>query len=238
MTVNPIERNDVDLSRLLSWRRKFTIMDTKNEPFDVFIRLVGDAEVNQSRVYAIRQSNEYRRKLRDSNSDEHITYIPEMSELTKEQLIESVLSYSMREFTEQARDDAKLPEPKELSGSATLEDQEKYQAEVDSYPARQQEHLKTYVEKLIDKKRKELGKLSEEKIYSSLVSLLIDHLCENRMLEAFRDMTTYLGTYSDPDYKVKLFESISDFIDLPSEIKRQLIDKYNILELGLDELKN
>lgn len=60
------ERNDVDIFRLFHWGKEVTIFDKYgNELTNVYMRLVGDAELNLARVFAIRRSAELRKSFED-----------------------------------------------------------------------------------------------------------------------------------------------------------------------------
>ena len=49
------ERNEIDIKPLFHWFGEQEIVDTQGNTFRVFIRLVGDAEINRSRVFALRK---------------------------------------------------------------------------------------------------------------------------------------------------------------------------------------
>ena len=73
-----LEKSDINISTLFNWGKKFSLVDKNNtEIYEVYIRLVGDAEYGRSRVYALRKSSELRKKLNNLESDERIAFIPE-----------------------------------------------------------------------------------------------------------------------------------------------------------------
>ena len=237
--VNPIERNDVDVAKLFRWKKEVTILDEDEEPIlTAYIRLVGDADLNRARVFAIRSSKDYRRILKDLDSDERIALIPEKDELTKDATIDSIVIYSMRDFALDANDQVKIKEPKELTSIATLEDQEEFQEDVDQYPENKKEAIEKYVEQKIEDKRKELSKREFDDMYPELVTKIIDQYCENKMFESFREYSVYLGAYTDKKYTTKFFKNFEEFANLPTIIKDQFELAYSNLELGIDELKN
>jgi hypothetical protein len=57
------------------------------------------------------------------------------------------------------------------------------------------------------------------------------------MNKAFLDMSVYLGTYRDANHKSHLFSSFEDFEDAAPELKDQLREGYQEVELGMSELK-
>ena len=238
MVETTIERNDIDLNRLLSWRKEFTILDDKSEAYKVYIRLVGDAEINRARVFALRKSAELRKKFRDETSDEHLAFIPDRDAVDKEHLVESLILYEVRGVTMEAYKKIEVVHPKEPTSDSSLEEQEKYQAEVDAYPSKVQDAVKAYVEKELDKKRKAFNKRSEEDLYNELKQAIIEQQCETEMYGKFKEICVYFGVYKDADYKERLFSSFEEFENLPSDTKTKFMTFYNSLEIGTDDLKN
>jgi hypothetical protein len=237
--MNSAERSDVDISKLLTWRKEFDLLDDNSDVITkVYIRLVGDAELNRARVYAIRKSAEMRKKLKDHSSDEYFAYVPDIETVDVEEIIETTILYSIQDFTSEASKKLDIKEPKELHSEATLEEQEKYQKEVDEYPDKREKEIREFIDKQIENKRKELSKKSKEELYKNVIQLIIEYYCRTAMIDSFRLMCTYFGTYSDSNYKIRFFESVDELDNAPSHIKTQVKDFYSSLDLGLDDLKN
>jgi len=233
-----IEKNDVDVSKLFKWSKEYSIVDTQgNDLLKVFIRLVGDAEVNRARTFALRKSAEFRRKLHEQDSDERLAFIPELDLLDDAVLIESVLLEWAREFSQDAIRNLEMTLPVEPHSEATLEEQEKYQKEVDSWPARREALIRKYMEDRLESKRNELKELDVNLIYSEYIKLLINRLCENEMVLAYRKMCTYFGCYKNNKFKERVFESFEEFDNSSTEIKNQLMDSYLSLEIDGEDLK-
>ena len=57
------------------------------------------------------------------------------------------------------------------------------------------------------------------------------------MLNNFRDICCYYGTYKDENYSERYFNSTEDFQNLPSSIKADFINAYVGLEITSEELK-
>ena len=233
-----VERNDVDISKLFRWGNKFNIIGRNGEVVtEVYIRLVGDAELNRSRVMAIRGSAELRKKLKEKDTDERLAFIPEFADIGREMAEQTLLLLYTRIFGQQATREVDLPYPVEPKSDASLEDQEKYQAEVDSFPERREQKVKEFIIKKLLEKEDELKTKSDEFIAREYERILINDLCEQEMIRLFRDHNIYLGSYSDQNFKQKLFGSFDEFVNLPTEIKQQFIDYYQSLEISVDFLK-
>jgi hypothetical protein len=231
-----IDRNDVDISKLFSWRKE-VVLNTQDGDMTVYMRLVGDSELNRARVFGLRKSAELRRKLRDETSDERIAYIPEFDVVAKEELVNGMLLLKTREFSSDAIKDLKFNLPAEPNADATLEEQEKYQAEVDSWPQMREDAFREYVTEKLDREEKRLNKLSKEDIYKEFLLLTSNQLCEAEMVQKFREICAYFGSFKDKKYTKRLVDTFEEFENFPSDIKARLIDEYITLEIDGEVLK-
>lgn len=233
-----IDKNDVDISTLFKWSTKHTIVSSAGDEIqEVFLRLVGDAEMNRSRVFGLRRSSELRKKLHDPSSDESLAYLPDEEFIEKPVLIETVLLFWTREYAQDALRDIKFNLPAEPTSRATLEEQEEYQEIVDEWPKTREEKIKEYIEKKLETKRKELDILSKEAIYKEYRKLLINKLCEDEMVTSYRSMCTYLSIYKDENFTERLFDTFEEFDNLKPEVKNQLLGAYLSLEIEGEDLK-
>jgi len=231
-----IDKNDVDISKLFSWNKKYTIEVNKDE-YNIYIRLVGDAELNRARVYALRKSAEMRKKLKDENSDERLAYLPSIENLDKDAIINGLTLMNTKKFTAEAMREIKFNLPKEPNSESPLEEKEKYQEEIDSFPKVRDLEIKNYVKERLEEKIKELKAKSKEVLFDEYLKGLVEQVCESEMLTAFREMCTFFGSYKDKEFKHRLLDNFEDFQNLPAEIKSQLIDNYISLEIDFDTLK-
>lgn len=233
-----IEKNDVDISKLFNWGSDFSLFDSMgSELTKVWMRLVGDAELNRARVFALRESAKLRKALKNEDSDERWAYIADIEILEFENLVETVLIYMTRDTTISAMKEIKVPLPKEPESDASLEAQEEYQNKVDAYPAERSKLIREYVETALGKERQRLLTMSKEAVYKEFVSLAINTICEEEMIKRFREMCVFFGTFKDSEYKNKFFNDFYDFDNLPTEIKTQLIEYYSALEINGEDLK-
>jgi len=233
-----IDKNDVDISKLFNWGKEYTVVDINgDELLKVFIRLVGDAEFNRARVFGLRKSAELRKELRKKDSEFRIAFIPEMGELEDKNIIEAIVLNSISELTATAVRNLDLRYPKEVDSDASLEDQENYQLEVDNYPEQREKLIREAIDKEADKLRSELAKLSPENLYNRFEETIINEACEAEMISKYRQMCVYFGTYFDDSFKERVFKNFDEFDNLRKEIKFQLMEAYNELEINGDELK-
>lgn len=233
-----VERNDVDINKLFGWTGVFEIINNKDEVEGlVYMRLLGDADVNRARVFAVRKSAEFRKKLRDPESDEYITTIKDYDIITKAELINYNVMFSIRDIRNQAMKEVNVKKPKEPKSDASLEEIEKFQAEVDAFPDKVKESLDSYMEKKLEKLRETLSKKDKKTLYEDYKVLIANELCEMVASRAFKDMEIYLGCYTDDTYETKFFKSFEQFDNLDTSVKESFRAAYNRLSFSMDELK-
>jgi hypothetical protein len=237
--MSSVEKNDVDISRLFYWGSGFDITGKNGEKlFKAYIRLVGDAELSRARVFALRCSAKMRNDLKNKDNDFRMAFIPESYEdYTTDNMVELIASINMQEITRQAISVVSIPVPVEPDSDASLEVQEAYQQEIDDYPMKRAEILKTYISKELDSFKKELKKKPRKELEKMYENSLINSYCENEMLGKFKEMCCYFGCFKDKDFKKPLFKSYEEYSNILSEIKEQLLDNYSSLELSNDDLK-
>lgn len=236
--MNSIDKNDVDISKLFNWGKKVSLFDLDGvHVADVFLRLVGDAELNRSRVAALRASALMRKKLNTVDSDERLAFIPEYSLIDDDNLIEAILSTQVRPMSLDILRNMNFNLPVEPKSNASLEEMEKYQETVDNWPDKRTKELTTEITKRLAQERKRLAKIARPDLEKFFEKLLIDELCEDEMNKVFQEHCVYFGTYSDNNFKNRLFDSYEEFSNLISEIKEQLVKAYQTLDVSLDNLK-
>jgi len=232
------EKNDVDISKLFTWGKEDVIKDNDGEEvIKFYIRLIGDADMNQARVHALRKSSELRRKLKDNTSDERLAYIPEMEVLEKKNLVTALLMLKAKEIGEEVGKQINVPFPKEPDSEATLEEQEAYQKAVDEYPDKRDDMIRDKVKERLEAEEKSLEKWDLQKLYDEYVAYIVNDLCEKAMYDDFKSSCVYYGTYKDSTCKERVFSSSLEVSALPTEIRQQFIDSYATLELNSDYLK-
>lgn len=231
-----VEKNDVDITPLFNWSKQFEVVLEDNK-IPVYMRVVGDSDLNKAKVASLRRSADMRRKLRDDNSDERMAYIRDIEDLDEERLISTITVFSMRDLAEKTRQEVKVPAPKAPRSDAKTEAHEKYQAELDDYPNKVQAKVKKVLEDKVEKLRETLKEESKESLYKKYVTIMTDELCEQELLTAFKEWTAYLSAYKDEDLTERLFSSFDEFSNLPSDLKSQFIRWYSLIEMSNDELK-
>jgi len=242
-----IDKNDVNISRLFNWGREIILVDQygskitteDGEPLKLYIRIVGDSELNRARVAALRASAELRKKLHEEDSDERVALVPDAQFIEDENLVEAILGNEIRSIAaDVVRSlESKLVLPVEPKSDAPLEDLEKHQEEIDAWPEKRTQQISEELARRLGKERERISKLSRQKQEQLFEKVLINSYCEDEMQKVFNEWCVYFGTYADPDYKDRAFEDFGQCQNLPKDIKEQLFEAYNSLDLSLDFLK-
>lgn len=236
--VIPVEREDVDVKRLFYWNRKFEVVDKNGNVVDtLYIRVAGDADVSRARVAALRASSKLRKSLQDVNSEERLINIPGKDDLAREMMVEAIALLSLRDFRKDADKEVKLKIPVEPPADAPLEEHERYRAEVDEFQQKHTEAVKEYIEKRVTGLKSELDSKTDDELYKIYERLLINGLCEDTLYKTYVEWLVFYSVYKDPDFKQRYFSSFDEFDNLPSNLKQDIIDAYNELELSADDLK-
>jgi hypothetical protein len=233
-----IEKNDVDITKLFLWEGEVSITDQHNkEVGKAYQRLIGDKDLNQARIYGIRQSAELRERLQDKKTEEYKAFIKGMKISDRERLTAGIKLLQLTELSGDARTNVLIKLPVEPASDAPLEEHEKHQQEIDEFPDKFGDLVEEELEKLVKAEEKRLTKLSDKELLEEYTEMTINFLCQEEMSKSYIDMSVYLGTYKDSTYKKKLFKTFSSYENSAAELKNQLRDGYKTLELGISELK-
>jgi|SRR3990172_5826551 len=240
MSLMSVDKNDVNISALFGFQHTFEIeVPGRNIKMTFYQRLVSDQFINIARATALRESNKLRTNLRDLNWESREDYIPPLRDEPKDKVVEVIAGFSSRELARQAvqrvQDELKIPN--EPDGEADLADREAYQVEVDEYENKYAELIQKYVKELIEARREELNKLTQEELVDAYERVLLAEHCEQRYARVFKETTTYYGTYLDEEYTERVAGTLKDFMELPSSFKDLLMTKYSELEIDVPTLK-
>lgn len=233
-----IEKNDVDITKLFLWEGEVSILDQHaTEVGQVYIRLIGDKDLNRARVHGLRQSANLREKLHDKKSEEYEAFVKGIETSDKDRLIAGIKLLGITELSQEARKNVILKLPAEPGSEASLEEHEKYQETIDEFPDDFGNLVEEELKKLVKVEEKRLSKLSKDELYKEYYDEVVNFLCQEEMGKTFLDMSVYLGTYKDKKYRKKLFKSFDAYENSAGELKDQLRDGYKEIELGITELK-
>ena len=233
-----LEKNDIDISKLFNWGKEVQLKDVDgNSIFTLYMRVIGDADLNRARVFALRQSAKMRKELHTEDSDLRLAMIPQYEIVESDNLIEYIISAQVTDLASKIVRDLNIPSPVEPDELAPLEAHEKYQLDIDAWPKKREELLNEKITGELDKERERLKGLSRGKLEKSYENYLIDSLCEQEMYKTFSEMRVFYSTYLDEKFEARAFKSFEEVNNLPTELKQQLIVAYLSLDIKIEDLK-
>lgn len=234
-----IDKNDVDISRLFRWSKEIPLSDPfTGTAMSVFIRLVGDADMNRAKAYGYRKSADLRKRLKTPDSDERVIFLTELDSFTEEEALrQAVMLLELPEYYQEALKVVDVKEPKEPKAEASLEEQENYQLAVDEYPNKYSKEVERLMIEAREDRREELLKLSKDALYTLYENTVINRLCEEELKEEYYKMCVFLGAFLDEDFKKRAFTDFNEFENIHPQLKVILKQEYQNLELGTDLLK-
>ena len=231
-----IDKNDVDISRLFQWKKKVDI-EFKGKTLHAYLRIIGDAETNRARVFALRKSAEMRKLLRDVDSDERMAFLPESGVVKKDELIQGLLVLYTKDAGDEAVKSLKYNLPVEPKADADLEEHEDYQKKIDDFPKWREDAIKEFIVDRVKQYEEQLLEKSYDEIYEEYIHSLIEQICELEMLTKYREMCVFYATYKDKELTKRVFTEFDTLENLPKNVKEQLIEEYNSLEISGEDLK-
>jgi len=233
-----IEKNDVDLSKLFLWNKEVEIKDEAgNVVKTVWMRLVGDADLNRARVISLRESAKARESLKTETSDEYMAYIAPLKFSSKENITAGIKLLNMGNYMDEARANVITKFPVEPASDASLEEQEKYQKIIDDFPIKWEKDLDKELKKIDKRESSRLDVMDEDALKKEYVDGLINYICQTSMNDTFHSYCTYFGTYEDAKFRRKAFRSYDDYSNISPRVKQMLEDAYRDLEIPIPQLK-
>lgn len=237
MAITP-EKNDIDISRLFVWGKKVELIDSDGDVIiELYMRVISDEDLNRARVFALRKASELRKKLKLPDSDERLAYILEKEDFDAESIIETILVTELPDLASKIFTTINIPFPREPRSDSSQEIIEKYQEELDTYEDRRTIAIRGELDKITKQRREEYLGMGMDKLYKMYESSIINDLCQKEMLNQFKNYTVFCACFTDEEFKNKLFQEVSNISKLPSELRDQLINTYDRLDISTEDLK-
>lgn len=236
---------------LLRWRGSVELKDQYDKPIldngkpvTVYLRVVGDQDLQNAYKVARIHSAEKRKQLRDSTSLEFKDQVEPIREASKEECIELIVTAREQNFGAEAYANTVRPEAVKLEevavdpDSPTLEEQEKLDAENAAVDAEFQAALAEYITSKKSQLADELALVELDELRKTAELEVSNITSLGLFLQAVQDYKMVYACYNDKAYKERSFDSIDEYRETLDIIKDQLLRKYAQLELGTDDIKN
>lgn len=228
-----------DIKRLFLYEHEWEIKKGSEVVGKVYQRILTDANIERARREALRESASLRKKLRNKDSDEYAIQIFPLLELDREEIVAGIVSAETPVLQDRASRQARREIPFPVKPEEEdLEEQEKYQEEMDKYGRNVVEQSIKILAELIANRTDELSKEEDdEQLRKQLITALVNAFCMDKMLKTYQLWAAHLGTYRDKKCSKRLFDTYDEFRDTSTELQQQLVDGYFVLEIDRTTLK-
>jgi hypothetical protein len=239
------------LSQLLRWRKEITIKDADGKdllidgkPRKVYIRVIGDRDIQEAYRLARIASNNKRKALRDVDSLEYQDEVLTFADASEEECKALIMAARGTNWTAEAYSAVVRPNEVMLKEVAidpdapTLEEQEQMDIDNHKLELEYQQQIEEFIKTKETEAQTEIDVLDLEslRVLAQVEASVI--LPMTVFLRELNEEKCWRACYDDKDYTKRSFDGINDFRDALPFIKDQLLLEYSALEIGADEIKN
>lgn len=239
------------ISQLLKWKTSVILLDKNSmpitddnkKPIEVWLRVIGDDDLDAAHRAARIKSAEIRKELRNRDSQQFKDRIAPVLEATKEDCVEVLKTYRSTNLAAEAAAKImreELPEIDEVAlepDAPTLEEMEKLDNLIYQQEERYQKQIAEYIEARTVVIVAELEEKTLEELQEMVKTEISGIIALNVFYETLSAEKIFRGAFTDKECKIKAFDSIEDYLVTDALIKDQLTDAYTKLEFSPDEIK-
>jgi len=234
------------LADLLRYKQEVDIMHPVTGEFikKVWLRILGDFDLNKAYKIARIASSKKRLALRDPSTDDYQDEVMGVIDLSREEKEDLIRTARLSIIVSEAQSVVERPDLPKLESitpdpdAASLEDMEK----MDTLESEDEVKYKKEIQEYINTKKLELEeelKIKEEAELNELAKIEVSNIVPYSVfLNEVAEQKILLGVFRDKLCKEREFDNIDDVRNLPKSVKDLLIEKLTLLELGHDEIKN
>lgn len=234
------------LSELLRWKRTIKLVNPTDASIVeiVYMRIIGDYDLQESYKLARLASEQKRARLRDVDSDDFKDQIASFKDATEEECKALIQAARESAWTSQALSAVVRPDEVKLSEIAvdpdapTLEEQEKLDAANREVDAKYQQDLQDFVEQKRKELQGELAQLSVEQLRTLSQAEAIVLLPLTTYFNTLTVEKTWRSVYVDEAMTERGFDSADDFMQMLEPLRNQLLEAYSELEEAAGDIKN
>lgn len=233
------------LSQLLRWKREVQLKGPDNEILEtVYMRIIGDWDLQESYRLARVASAAKRERLRDIDTDDFKDQIATFNDADESVCKELIRVAREAGWTSQALSTIVRPDEIKLSEVAidpdapTLEEQEKVDKENAELEEKYQQELQDFVAQKRKELEAEISKLSIEQLRVLAQAEATVWLPLTAYINELTDEKTWRSVYTDKEMTVHGFDSITEFREMMEPLRMQLIAAYAELEESVGDIKN
>ena len=230
----------MDISKLFKWKKEYTLVDSQGNPvvdeddkeITVYIRVIGDNDLDEAKKFALRESRKLRNKYRASPEE----ILPDMDELTSTELATLVTLNEASFLYKQAERETTLPYPNSTN-SLHIEDEEIYLEKLDSYFEDLIIAVDERAQKLFIETKAKYESMPIDRLRTRARNTYIDKIVEAEIVKFYNDAILFYAIYEDEACEKRVFSDIDDVRNTSRLLKEQLYTEYSKLVLTDLELK-
>lgn len=230
----------MDISKLFKWKSTYVIKDSNKQPLldlegniiTVYLRVIGDNDLDRAKKYSLRQS----RKLRSEYRQDPQQVLPDFYEYSNDQLATLIILNEATDVYKQAEKDTEIKYPHQKE-TVFLEDAEEYEAQMSEYFDLLLEKIEENAKKALEVRYEYYRKMDTNVLTERAQHTYINKIIEGDMAKIYNDAILFYAVYTDEEYKEKAFSSVEDVRNSSPSLKEQLYKEYTKLVLKDTELK-
>jgi hypothetical protein len=230
----------MNISALFKWKLAYTLKGTTGEPvlddtgteITVYIRVIGDNDLDEAKKYALRESKKLRLKYREHSED----VLPDIDSLTQTELAALVVLNEASYLYKQAERDTTIPYP-HSTDSLHIEDEEIFLEKLDSYFEDLVAAIDEKAQKLFTERKAYYETLPVETLQNRAKNTYIDKIVELEIVKLYNDAILFYAIYEDEACTRRVFADIDEVRNAAKFLKEQLYTEYSKLVLTDTELK-
>jgi hypothetical protein len=234
------------LTDLLLYKREVEITNpmTLKPIKKVWVRILGDFDLNRAYKQARVASATKRAVLRDPESDDYKDEVLGIVDLPQEDLIDLIKTARTSNFIAEAQSAVERPELPELEeiavdpDAAKLEDLENLDKVEVTVEKTYQNKMQEYVDTKLIELSSTLASMSSEEILNLAQAEVSNIVPFSIFIEELNNYKAFYGTFQDKLCKIREFETIEEFKNLPKAIKDQIGSAISQLEVTGEDVKN
>jgi len=234
------------LADLLRYKKEISILapDTTRVVKKIWIRVLGDLDLTISYKAARLASSAKRAALRDIESDDYKDEVLGVSDLSPQEQRDVIKTSRLSNIISEAMvaiERPELPKLEEVSiepDAATLEELEIFDATEKKIDDGYQKKIEEYIQLKTDELEQQLLLLSAEELVIESQKEVSNLVPFSIFMTELNAQKAFYGTFQDQACKMREFESIEDFRQLPKSVQEQIIYEINTLEISGADIKN
>ena len=230
----------MDISKLFKWKIAYVIKGDDKKPFldpdgntvTVYLRVIGDNDLDRAKKYALRQS----RKLRADYRQDPQQVLPDFYEYSNDQLATLIVMNEATDVYKQAEKDSEVKYPHQTE-SVSLEDAEEYEAQMSEYFDLLLEKIEENAKAALEVRYEHYRKMDTSVLTEKAQYTYINKIVEGDMAKIYNDAILFYSVYTDEECTEKAFSSVEDVRNSAQFLKEQLYREYTKLVLKDTDLK-